>query len=162
MTFATIDIVFGSLVLVLVLRCTLRGFVEEFLSMAAIVLGVLAAILLNKPGADFVRTKIEAEILPEAIAFAALFAIVFVLVKILEYILKDIIERIRLGGVNRFLGILLGLVEGLLVVSVALFVLSIQPLFDPTELLEKSFFARYLLPFVGTVGSAALSTKAGS
>jgi membrane protein required for colicin V production len=161
MTFATIDIVFGSLVLVLVLRCALRGFVEEFLSMAAIVLGVLAAILFNKPGADIVRTKVEAEILPEAIAFAALFAIVFVFVKILEFVLKDIIERVRLGGINRFLGILLGLVEGLLVVSVALFVLSIQPLFDPAGLLEDSIFARYILPLVGTVGETALSPKTG-
>jgi membrane protein required for colicin V production len=88
------------------------------------------------------------DILPEVLAFIALFLIVFVLIKILGAILKDIIAGIKLGGADRFLGLVFGLGEGLIVISLILFVLTIQPLFDPGPILQKSLFAELLLPFV--------------
>jgi membrane protein required for colicin V production len=91
-----------------------------------------------------------------------LFLVTFVLVKILERILKDIAERVKLGGIDRALGLALGLLEGLLVVSAALFVLSIQPLFDPSALLEGSIFARILLPLVGEAGRNAAAAVKGA
>jgi membrane protein required for colicin V production len=100
------------------------------------------------------------KIIPEIIAFIALFLIVFIAIKILEAILKDIIEGIRLGRADRFLGILFGLVEGIIVVSLLLFVFSVQPLFDPEPLLTKSFFAGLLLPFITGQGMAALDATA--
>jgi membrane protein required for colicin V production len=159
---ATIDIVFGSLILILVVRCALRGFIEEFMSMAALVLGLLCAILFFKPGAEYVRSKLGDQYLPELVAFVGLFLIAFVLVKILERILKDIMEQVKLGGVDRLLGVLLGLVEGLLVVSAALFVLSKQPLFDSSALLDNSFFAKLLLPLVGEAGRSAAAAVKGA
>ena len=84
------------------------------------------------------------------------------MIQILERILKDIAERIRLGAVDRALGFVLGIAEGLLVVSAALFVLTIQPLFDPTALLEGSFFARLLLPLVGEAGRNAAAAVKGA
>lgn len=158
MNIAPIDIVFASLILILALRCALRGFVEEFMSMASLILGLLAAVLFYKTGAEYLRAKLGAEILPELLAFAGLFLIVFLLVKILEFILRDIVERVSLGTLDRFFGLFLGLLEGFLVVSVALFALSVQPLFDPSALLEESFFARLLLPLVGVLGETALKT----
>lgn len=158
MNFAPVDIVFASLILILTVRCALRGFVEEFMSMASLILGILAAVLFYKNGAEYLRTKLGADILPELLAFAGLFLIVFLLVKILEFILRDIVERVSLGTLDRLFGLLLGLVEGFLVVSVALFALSVQPLFDPSALLEESLFARFLLPLVGELGETALKT----
>lgn len=162
MNIATIDIVFGSLILILVVRCALRGFIEEFMSMAALVLGLLCAILFYKPGAEYVRSKLGDQYLPELVAFVGLFLIAFVLVKILERILKDIMEQVKLGGVDRLLGLLLGLVEGLLVVSAALFVLSKQPLFDSSALLDHSFFAKLLLPLIGEAGRSAAAAVKGA
>jgi membrane protein required for colicin V production len=152
---AVIDIVFASIILILVIRCALRGFIEEFMSMAALVIGVLFAVLFFKPGAAFVSGKLGLNILPEVISFISLFLIAFIIVKILERILGGIIERIDMAGVDKGLGFALGLVEGLLVVSVALFVLSVQPLFDPSSLLKESLFARYLMPFVTLAGETA-------
>jgi membrane protein required for colicin V production len=147
--FSTIDIVFAVLIVIFAVRCSLRGFIRELLSMAAVVLGLLSALYFFRAGAEFVRGKFMPDIktFPEIIAFAALFLIVFILVKILELMLKQIIEGIRLGGVDRFLGIIFGFVEGLIVVCLALFIISIQPLFDPKTLLENSFFADFLMPF---------------
>ncbi|MDR1618260.1 MAG: CvpA family protein [Treponema sp.] len=148
---AVIDIFFLVLIALLVIRCAFRGFIGEIMAVAAFLLGLLTSLFFYKNGGIFVREKFmpDTKVLPEVIAFIVLFFIVFILVKILEWILKDIIDRVSLGGVDRFLGILLGLAEGIAVTGLVLFVLSIQPLFDPAALLERSIFAGLLLPLIG-------------
>jgi membrane protein required for colicin V production len=147
---AVIDIVFAALAVLLAVRCALKGFIGELLSMASVVLGLLAAFFFYKNGGAFIRTQFMPgmDIVPEVLAFAALFLIVFILIKILEAILKDIILGINLGGADRFLGLVFGLGEGLIVISLILFVLTIQPLFDPAPVLQKSLFAKLLLPLI--------------
>jgi membrane protein required for colicin V production len=143
-----LDTILFVLILLLVVRGTLRGFVKEMMAMASVTLGFLTALLLYKQGGAFVRTKILAElaILPEIIAFLVLFLIVFILIKLVEAILQDIILGINLGGLDRFLGLVFGLLEGLVLVCLVLLVLSIQPLFDPAQILEQSIFAKFFLP----------------
>jgi membrane protein required for colicin V production len=121
------------------------------MSVAAITLGLIVAFLLYPQGAVYVKTKMNIHVMPEVLAFAALFVGIFIVVKIFEHILRDIVQRVQLGSVDKLLGILWGAVEGLLVVSLAIFVLSIQPLFDASPLLSKSFFAHYLLPLIGSL-----------
>ncbi|MDR1100560.1 MAG: CvpA family protein [Treponema sp.] len=149
-SFAVIDIIFVVLAILLAVRCYLRGFLGELMSMGAFVLGVLAALFFYENGGEFIRKKFmpDMEIIPRILAFIALFLIVFLLVKILGSILKEIIEGIKLGGVDRILGAVFGLVEGVIVISLILFVLSIQPLFDSNPMLDKSVFARILLPHI--------------
>jgi membrane protein required for colicin V production len=157
MSFAVIDIIFFVLIAIFTVRCALKGFVSELMSMASVVLGLLAALYFYKKGGEFVRIKLmpDLKIIPEVLAFAALFLIVFIAIKILEAMLKEIIEGVRLGSADRFLGILFGLVEGIIVVSLVLFLFSVQPLFDPQPVLDKSLFAAMLMPFITGNGGAA-------
>jgi membrane protein required for colicin V production len=151
MQFEIIDIIFTVLIALLVIRCALRGMVEELLSMAGLVLGLLGAFFFYHAGGAFIRDKFmpDMEIIPNILAFIAIFVIVLLTVKVLQFILQDILNRIHLGGLDRFLGALFGILEGIVLVSLVLFILSVQPLFDPGTLLEKSFFARHLIPLVG-------------
>jgi membrane protein required for colicin V production len=148
-----IDIIFIALVLILVIRCSLRGFIEEVLSMASGVTGVLSAVFFYKKGGIFIRERYlpGLDLIPEVLAFVILFLIPFVAIRILQHIIKDIIVKVKLGGLDRFLGILFGLLEGIALISLVLFVIDIQPLFDKNLLLERSFFARFLLPVIGEV-----------
>jgi membrane protein required for colicin V production len=157
MNLAVIDIIFAALVVIFTVRCALRGFISELLSMAALALGLLAALFFYAAGGNFIRERWMSgiKIIPEILAFIALFLIVYIAIKILESILKEIIEGIRLGNADRFLGIFFGLVEGLIVVSLVLFLFNVQPLFDEKPLLEKSIFAELLLPLITGSGNAA-------
>jgi len=150
LSFSVLDFIFIALVLLFIIRCYLKGFISELLSMAAIVLGLLASLFFYKNGGEFLRERFwpEMKTIPEILAFIALFLIVFVVVKLLEVMLKGIINGIRLGGADRFLGIIFGFAEGLAVISLILFVLRIQPLFDPSSILSESFFANLLLPLI--------------
>jgi membrane protein required for colicin V production len=144
--YAPVDIAFTILIIIITIRAALHGFVEEFLSLAWLVLGLLFAVNFYKKGAAFVRTKIlhDTEILPEVLAFIALFLTVFIAVKIITFILKDIIERINLGGLDRFLGALFGVLEGLLAVALVIFIINIQPLFEKDAVLKNSIYNRFL------------------
>jgi membrane protein required for colicin V production len=147
---APVDIFFIILALILAVRATLRGFVTEFMSLMAVVCGFAVAILLYRSGGVFIREKlaISVKYLPEIIAFAGLFFILFVFVKLIEYMLTEIVDRVKLYAVDRFLGFVLGVAEGIVVVSLILLLLSVQPLFDEGPLLRGSVFSELLLPFI--------------
>jgi len=149
MNVATIDIIFGALLIIFILRCTLRGFVEEFMSVASVVLGLIVGVLLFKNGATWLRTEFGLTLFPELVAFVILFIITFAVMKLLEVMIKDLVERINLDALDHIAGFILGLVEGGLIISVILLVLTYQPLFNPTFLLEKSWFYKMLLPLIG-------------
>jgi membrane protein required for colicin V production len=148
--FSVLDAIFILLIVVFALRCYVKGFVSELLSMSAIISGLLASLFFYKNGAEYLRAKFwpDLKTIPEIIAFVALFLIVYIIIKILDVTLKGIIQGIKLSGVDKFLGIIFGLAEGIAVISLVLFLLRIQPLFDPSSLLQDSIFARFLLPLI--------------
>jgi membrane protein required for colicin V production len=147
---APLDIICTVLIILLVLRCALRGFVGEFMAMASVVLGLLGAFFFYKNGAVFIRERFlpELKLIPGILAFVLIFLVIYALVRLVEYILRDIIERIQLGKVDRFLGVFFGLAEGIVLTGLVLFVISVQPLFDPDPVLNGSLFARLLLPLI--------------
>jgi len=79
------------------------------------------------------------------IAFLVIFIVVYIIVKIIEKILHGVLEKIHLDKLDKSLGFLLGIVEGLLVFTVILLILKVQPFFDLTHVLEGSFAARVIL-----------------
>jgi membrane protein required for colicin V production len=150
MGLTVIDIIFLVIIAIFALRCALRGIVGEIMSIAALVLGILSAIFFFRKTAELIRGKFipDVKALPEIVAFIAVFIIVFAVIKIFEIILKDIIERIRLGGPDRFLGFFLGIAEGLVIVCLLLFLITVQPFVEPDFLLEGSLFADKLMPYI--------------
>jgi membrane protein required for colicin V production len=165
-SFSVIDFILFIFALLLVIRAALRGFVSEFMALASLVVGALGAVFLHRPCAVFLRQRGLEDALrktpeflqkllpglvnniPEIIAFVAVFVLIFLLAKLVEHLLKDITERISLGTVDRFLGLLFGVAEGIAVISLVLLVMRIQPIFDTSSLLENSFFAKMLFPLI--------------
>ncbi|MDR1148098.1 MAG: CvpA family protein [Spirochaetaceae bacterium] len=146
MSYALIDIVLMLLLLIITIRAALHGFVEEVFGVAWLILGLIFAVKFYVKGAAFIRTKIlqDVKILPEVLAFIALFLIVFVIVKAVTFMLKDIIEKIRLGGLDHFLGALFGILEGLAAAALVIFIINVQPLFDKDAVLKGSIFNQVL------------------
>ena len=145
-----VDMIFLILIALLVIRGYVRGFIAEFFSWASIVLSIWAAVLLHPAGAEFIRGRImeNVEHIPEILAFIAIFLIVMIFVKMLEKILRDVIMGAKLGGANKVLGAVLGVIEGLTLTALLLFMLSVQPLFDASNIIEGSTFAQILLPII--------------
>ena len=141
--------IFIALAALLVLRGFFKGFMGELFSVASFALAAVAAVLFYKNGALFIRSRyLQMGIVPEILSFLIIFIGVFIAGKLVGRIVKDIITRARLEALDKALGIILGLAEGFALVVVALFLLTIQPLFDSAPLLGQSIIARFLLPLV--------------
>ena len=147
---AYFDIFIIIIVTILTLRGFLRGFIKEFFALGAFVFGILAGIFFHKAGAEYIRNNFLGDInfFPEILAFITLFLIIYIICMIVQKILNDVIMGMNLSGIDKFLGGIMGLAEGLIVVFIVLFVIVIQPVFDLSSLLYDSIFARILLPII--------------
>ena len=145
-----IDVVFLVLIGLMIIHGYVKGFIEEIFSWATLVLAIWIAVLFYSAGGEFIRTKImgNVRLVPEILAFVAIFFIVVFFLRMIERILKDVIHGTKLGGVNKVIGALFGIVEGLALTTLILFVLTVQPLFDPSSLIGDSVFAEIILPFI--------------
>jgi len=148
MTFTGIDIVFSIVVVILAFRAAIRGFVKELLGTAALFLGIIAAVIFSGLVAQMIDEYMGPSIWSQVIAFLAIFLVVYLIVKIFESALNRLIERIHLDQLDHALGFFLGIVEGLLLVFILLLLVQIQPFFEPEVLIDESFFARLMLPFM--------------
>jgi len=146
---AVIDVVFIALIILMVVHGYVKGFVAEIFSWATIILALWMAVLFYQPGGAFIRTKIMANVrvVPEVLAFVAIFVIITFVLKMLEGILQSVIQGAKLATMNKVLGAVFGVIEGLAITTLFLFVLRVQPLFDASKLIGESIFAEILLPF---------------
>jgi membrane protein required for colicin V production len=156
--YAYIDIVLLILLILLTARGFIRGFVTEFFALGAPVLGILASIFFYKNGAEFLRTKFLLEwiIFSELLAFVAIFLIVFLICKLVQKIINDVVDGMNLTTLDKVLGAVFGLAEGIVAVSLVLFVIVIQPLFDPSTVLHGSIFAGIILPLISNVSGEVI------
>ena len=150
MGIAVIDIVFIVIILIFAVHCAVKGFVSEIMSLAAVIMGILSAIFFFREGAAFIRDRFmpDVETIPNILSFIVIFLAVFCVVKIIGLMLKSIIEGIRLGGLNHVLGFIFGAAEGVVVVCLLLFVINVLPFENFDRILNGSFFAELLLPFI--------------
>ncbi|WP_455382805.1 CvpA family protein [Salinispira pacifica] len=148
MSLTPLDIVFIILLILVVMRAMFRGFVHEFMSMAALILGILAAVLLSGVVAVKLAPFLGGSYWTQIVAFLGLFLVVYVVVKIFEGGLNRLVERINLNSLDRALGFFLGVAEGLILIFVIILVMRAQPFFDLQGVVSHSVFARALLPLM--------------
>ena len=145
-----IDIIFIILIFLMIIHGFIKGFIAELFSWAALVLSIWVAVLLFPAGGAFIRARVmeNVRVVPELLAFIAIFLLIMIVIKLLERIMRNVVEGANLGAVNRFLGGIFGLIEGLALTALAIFVLRVQPLFDPSTLIEGSIFDEFLSPII--------------
>ncbi|MBN1697902.1 MAG: CvpA family protein [Spirochaetales bacterium] len=154
-----LDIIFIVVWIVVTIRCAFRGFIEEVLSMAGIILGILGAVFLSGPLAVLLNNTFKLGMWSQLIAFLGCFVIIYLIVKVLESVIRNIFDKLNLEKLDKALGFVLGIVEGFLLISVAIILLNLLTWlpFDLKTLVKESFIARTLMPviipFTGSLGT---------
>lgn len=148
MDLSGLDIVFLIIVVFLALRAGFRGFVREFMSMAAVILGIALAVLFSGVVAVYVQPWIGSGAWSQIVSFLGLFLVVYLVVKVFENALNRLVERINLESLDRALGFFLGIAEGLLVTFILVLVFHMQPFFDMREAINQSVIAQFLMPLL--------------
>ncbi len=82
------------------------------------------------------------------LSFLALFVIIYLAFKLSEGLLRRIIEKIWLANLDRALGLLLGIAEGISLIVLFLLLVYIQPFVLPERLIGGSIIAELLMPLL--------------
>ena len=138
-----------ALVLVNVIAAAMQGFFSEALTIAGLVVGYIAAAWKYRSLAEWFETFLKNEWLAEILGFLIIFFAIVLLFGIAARIARWVMKESGLSGLDRFLGALLGLLKGGLMVVVILMGMTA---FQPTsKLLQNSQLAPYFL----VIGNAA-------
>ena len=133
-----------------VIAAAVQGFFAEVLSLAGLVIGYIVAAWQYQRLAAWLMSFLKSDLLADIFAFLIIFFAVLILFAIAARVARKLMKEIGLSGFDRFLGALLGVVKGGLVVAVVLMGMTA---FTPTSrALENSQLAPYFL----VVGRAAI------
>lgn len=160
-SFNHFDIVLSLIILILMVRGAFKGFVAEVLSFAALILGIAAAIIFGGLLSSLITDIFGESIWSPVIAFLGIFIIVYLIVKLLEGVIHKGIEKLNLYKLDKVMGFLLGLIEGILIVSCIVFIVSIQPFVNVGDMVENSLFARIILPILIPTAVGLLNQSEG-
>jgi membrane protein required for colicin V production len=144
------DWIICALVLVNVVTAAMQGFFSEALTMAGLVLGYLVAAWQYRGLAEWLESYLKNPWLAEILGFLVIFFAIVLLFGVAARIARWVMKEAGLSGLDRFLGGVLGLLKGGLMVAVILMGMTA---FAPTsKLLANSQLAPYFL----VVGRAAI------
>jgi membrane protein required for colicin V production len=143
------DWVICGIVLLNVIAAAMQGFFSEALSIAGLVVGYLVAAWQYRRLADWFETFLKNPWLAEVLGFLIIFFAILVLFGIAARVARWVMKQAGLRPLDRFLGALLGLLKGGLMVAVILMGMTA---FEPTS---KFLANSQLAPYFLVVGNAA-------
>jgi len=144
------DWIICALVLVNVVAAAMQGFFSEALTIAGLVVGYLVAAWQYRSLADRLELYLKNPWLAEVLGFLVIFFAIVLLFGAAARIARWLMKEAGLSGLDRFLGGLLGLLKGGLMVAVILMGLTA---FAPTS---KFLASSQLAPYFLVVGRAAI------
>ncbi len=147
-----LDLFFVVIILIFAVKCALTGLVAELLKKLAVVLGVLCAFLFSPSVSSLLIDTVKNPFLAQLCAIILIFALVFVALHILMTILGVLLNSVKiLASLDKTLGFFFGIIEGLVVVLLLLFILYGAELLGLTDICSKSLFFNLLFPKITPV-----------
>ncbi len=153
MTIRPFDAVLFFILLFFIIKVTRSGFIAEFFSKAAVILGCIGAVLFYKALSPHVQRIIGIDSFPGLVSFLLIFLVLYILVKMVQRIVGNAFEGESMKNLDLALGFFLGIIEGLLAIVLVIIILELQPWFDTASWTSNSIWYRLFHPvvFSGTV-----------
>lgn len=124
-----VDILILIIIALFLLKGVLRGLVKELCSLIGLAVGALLAFRFHGPLAEGMVAAFK---LPASVCVIAAFLVIFLLTLLLfgllGMLLSKYVKLLYVGGLNRVAGGIFGLVQGMLLLAVVMFGLSVSPL----------------------------------
>ncbi|AGF46869.1 membrane protein required for colicin V production [Candidatus Kinetoplastibacterium desouzaii TCC079E] len=99
-----------------------RGFIKEFLSLSAYLVSFVVAVLFAPIFSCYLNNHIESLFIKDSISYISTFIVSLILCSLVSSMLSYFICQIGIANVDRFLGMIFGLLRGMfLIVLIVLF-----------------------------------------
>ena len=155
MNWAIIDIVFIILILMSSFRGAFIGMVSEILSIAALFISLLLATVFYADGARWIQARSSLEEGTFILAFTGIFLVCYIAFKMLQKGITHIINETPFESVDKLLGFFFGILEGILLSFLLVYLLNFQTLFDISGIIKGSEVIPYMeriMPALDTSG----------
>ena len=139
------DVIFLVLAVFLAIRGYFKGFISEFMSMAALVFGIAAGILFRGNVAPMLGDLVKSATWRPVVAFVILFVGTFILVKLAEFFLHNVVKTIQLNSLDRILGFVWGLLEISVFILLVVYLIYHFEFDEGITFIRKSKVAKYAL-----------------
>ena len=146
MSINVLDTILLIISIIVIIKVTVRGFVDEFFSMAAFLLAIAAAIWFYRPLSLHTKVSGLSPMSMKLIAFFMIFIVVFIAVKLLQMLVSAVFNNEILNSLDHALGFFLGIFEAYIVLIILVAILQLQPFFNADELIARSIVVRILVP----------------
>lgn len=140
MNFAVIDWVFSGIIILFAIGGVIKGFIDNVFGKIAFIAGIILAYLFYKNIAGSVLRDVKNPYVANVLAFLLIFVVVFLVIKIIQMIVAKVFEWSILKSLDRTLGFIFGMIEGAAVVCLVIFLITVQPFFNPLNILGESFY----------------------
>lgn len=112
------DLVVLVIMIISTLIAILRGFIREVFSLLGWIGAAIITFIFFEPTANYLGNYFESKIVVSGISVVGLFTISLIAISLVNMILSDFSRAIRLGAIDRSLGLAFGFVRGMIIVSV--------------------------------------------
>ncbi|WP_028974014.1 CvpA family protein [Spirochaeta cellobiosiphila] len=148
MNLVLMDIIFLMILGGFVFFGLFRGFVTEIINFMTLVGGVILAVALGPLASEYIKGYLDWGDNTIYLAYFGIFIGFAIILRLAQNMILNMVENLNLEGLDRILGILIGALEGLIVIFLVIMVIEIQPLFDPQKLLGESVFYERISPYL--------------
>lgn len=143
-----LDVIFLVPVLWFVWQGFRRGLIIELATLAALILGIYAAIYFSGYAAKFIEENFTlSEDSAANVSYIITFILVFVIVFVLGKILEKVVDVIALGFLNKLAGAVFGVIKAVILISIFLAIINhYNGKLISEEKKSGSFFYGYIAP----------------
>ena len=142
------DLLFLLIALFFVIKGFFRGFISEFMSMAALIAGLAAALVFQNQVSVLLKDMIKSDTFRPLVAFFLIFIGTYILIKLLELMLHNAIEAIKMNSLDRLLGFVWGLFETSVIILIVVFLIYRFKFKAGMSFLDESVVAKYARDFL--------------
>lgn len=144
MDLGILDIIFLSLIIISSLRGAFRGMIQELISLAALFISLLLAAVFYPDGTKWIQARSSLGESATLISFICIFVAAFILFKLLQKAIVYLINETPFESVDKLLGFFFGILEGLLICFLIVYLIDFQEIID----LGKWTGSSKLLPYI--------------
>jgi membrane protein required for colicin V production len=155
MELGILDIVFIAIIVVAALRGAFRGMIQEIISLAALFISLLLAAVYYPDTARWIRSRSSIDDGSTLIAYAFIFLVSFILFKLLQKAVVSMMNESAMESTDRLLGFFFGMLEGVLICFLLVYLINFQHLLNLDGLSGDSLIVPYLERFLPALDKPA-------